>query len=139
MKIERRILLVEPDREFRNAVKKTLQSSAYDIFTAHDGKEALDILSRAEFDLIISALRMPNLDGIELMAEINRARTRTPVIFLTAYGDVESYMDLMNMGAYDYLNKPVKTEKLVDTARKALGNSNRVAYASGSFQQGEPG
>ena len=139
MESRRKILLVEPDQEFRNVVKKMLQRSNYSIFTANDGREALEILSGAEFDLILSAMRMPNLDGIELMAGMNRAGMKVPVIFLTAYGDVESYMDLMNMGAYDYLNKPIKAEEIIDTARKALGDSNLAMCESGSSRAGMPG
>ena len=71
MKSRRQILLVEPDQEFRNAVRKTLQESDYSVFIANDGKEALDILTGIEVDLIISALRMPNLDGIELIGGVD--------------------------------------------------------------------
>jgi len=123
MKFRRRILLVEPDQEFRNGFKRMLKQSGYDVVTAVDGRDALDILSETECDLIVTALRMPNLDGVELMAELNRTRIRAPVIFITAYGDVESYMDVMNMGAYDYLNKPVTAEAIYDRARRALGDS----------------
>jgi len=136
MEFRRQILLVEPDRELRHGLKRMLKQSGYRIVTAGDGRDALDILSETECDLVITALRMPNLDGIELMAELNRARIHAPVIFLTAYGDVESYMDVMNMGAYDYLNKPVKSEEIVNIVRKALGHVDRALFGSDSPRAG---
>ncbi|NQU08820.1 MAG: response regulator [Candidatus Abyssubacteria bacterium] len=114
------ILLTEPDQEFRKAVRKMLRESGYDIVDAKDGREALSILSTNAIDLIIAALKMPNLDGIELMGEINRAMISAPVIFVTGYGDIESYMDLMNMGAFDYLNEPIKAPQILRVVKRAL-------------------
>lgn len=114
------ILLVDDDHEFRKAMKKMFERSGYSVTGAGDGREALEVLSEKAFDLIISDLRMPNLSGIELMEEIKRKRIDTPVIFITAFGEVESYMDLMNMGAFEYMNKPVKGKEILDLARKAL-------------------
>ena len=121
MKSEKSILLVEPDQKFRKTVSGLLRKSGYTVVIARNGSEALNVLSNNIPDVIISALRMPKLDGIELMGEIKRTRVRAPVIFVTAYGDLESYMDLMNMGAYDYLNKPIKEQEILHVVRSALG------------------
>ena len=115
------ILLVDPDREFQKAMTKILKNSGYEIVAARDGREALNVLSDRTVDLVISALNMPRLDGIELMEEINRIRVRTPVIFVTACGDVESYMRVMNMGAFDYLNGAVRGPEILHATRRALG------------------
>jgi two-component system response regulator (stage 0 sporulation protein F) len=123
------ILLVDNDQEFCRAVKKLLEKSGYYVAMASDGREALDILSEDTFHLIISGLRMPNLDGTELMEEINRRKISVPVIFITAYGNVESYLQVMNMGAYDYLNKPVKGQEILRVARRALGVSDSPHHA----------
>lgn len=118
------ILFVEPDREFQEVMRKILENSGYEVVAARDGREALNILSDQTVDLIISALNMPHLDGIELMEEINRIRVRAPVIFVTACGDVESYMDVMNMGAFDYLNGEIKGPEVLHATRRALGEHN---------------
>lgn len=91
MNVKKAILLVEPDHEFRKTMGKTLEGLGYRVLAARDGHEALDILPNSAVDLIISALKMPNVDGKELLEEINRAKLSVPVIFLTAYGDIESY------------------------------------------------
>ena len=136
MESKKTILFVEPDREFRKAIKKVLEKSGYDVVSASEGREALDILSTNTADLVISALRMPGIDGMELMGEINRTRMSVPVIFLTSYGDVESYMDLMNMGAFDYINMPVNDQEILRVAKSAIGeqcNSLRTLdYSQGN-------
>lgn len=124
------ILLVDDDPEFRRAMKRMFEKSDYQITAAADGQEALDALSNETFDLIISDLRMPNLDGMELMGELRRQGLETPIIFLTAYGEVESYMDLMNLGAFEYVNKPVKGQEILDIARRAIeahSNSQHIS------------
>ena len=63
---------------------------------------------------------MPNLDGLGLMEEIRRKSIDLPIIFLTAYGEIESYMDIMNMGAFDYLNKPVSAPDMLRVVKRAL-------------------
>ena len=124
------ILLVDDDQEFRKAMKKMFERSGFAVTLAADGREALDILSKNTFDLIISDLRMPNLNGMQLMEELKKKDVKIPVIFITAYGEVESYMDLMNLGAFEYINKPVKGQEILNVARKALEtnrNSRRVS------------
>jgi len=114
------ILLVDDDQEFRKAMKKLFEKSGYNVTTAADGREALEILSKETFDLVISDLRMPNLNGMELMEQMKKAKMDVPIIFITAYGEVESYMDLMNLGAFEYINKPVKGQEILALAKRAL-------------------
>ena len=116
------VLLVDDDKEFRRAMKKMFEKSGYTITIACDGQEALDALSDEGFDLIISDLRMPNLDGLEMMGELRRRGLDVPIIFLTAFGEVESYMDLMNLGAFEYVNKPVKSKEILDIAGRAIAS-----------------
>jgi DNA-binding NtrC family response regulator len=118
------ILLVDDDPEFRKAMKKMFEKSGYDVTVAADGQEGLDAISEKTFDLIISDLRMPNLNGMELMEELKRRKINLPVIFITAYGEVESYMDLMNLGAFEYINKPVKGQEILAVVRKALESAS---------------
>jgi DNA-binding NtrC family response regulator len=136
MENKKTILFVQPDREFRKAIKKVLEKSGYVVITASEGREALDILSNNTVDLVISALRMPNINGMELMGEINRTKMSLPVIFLTVYGDVESYMDLMNMGAFDYINMPVNDQEILRVARSAIGEQcnslRKLDYSKGN-------
>ena len=128
MTIVHSILFVDDDYEFRKTMKKIFERRGYDFVGAADGIEALELLSERTFDLIISDLRMPNLDGIGLMEEIRRQSMDLPIIFLTAHGEIESYMDLMNMGAFDYLNKPISAPEMLRVVQRALEKEK-----SGSF------
>ena len=124
------VLIVDDDPEFLRAMRKMFEKSGFSVALAGDGREALDALAKDSFDLIISDVRMPNLNGIELMEEISRKRLSIPVIFITGYGEVESYMDLMNLGAYEYINKPVNSREILGIARKAIeahGDSHSVS------------
>lgn len=126
------VLIVDDDPEFLKAMRKVFENAGYCVALAGDGKEALEALTHAPFDLVISDLRMPNLNGIELMEEISRRRLDIPVIFITGYGEVESYMDLMNLGAYEYINKPVNSKEILGIAKRAIeahGDSRRVSRA----------
>ena len=124
------ILLVDDDREFGKAMKRMFEKSGYGTTLAFDGGEALEILSRETFDLIISDLRMPNVDGAELMEEISRQKIGIPIIFLTAYGEVESYMDVMNLGAFEYLHKPVRKKEILGVVDRALEHRKRQGQLS---------
>lgn len=124
MKSKQSILLVDDDQEFRKAMKKMFEKSGYIVTVAADGQKALGALSEKSFDLIISDLRMPNLNGMELMEELKRRKINLPVIFITAFGEVESYMDLMNLGAFEYINKPVKGQEILGVVRKALESAS---------------
>ena len=126
------ILLVDDDKEFRKAMKKMFENSGYTAVIAADGNEALDALSKEDFDLVISDLRMPNLNGIELMEELQRRGLEIPIVFLTAFGEVESYMDLMNLGAFEYLNKPVKSKEILEVVRRATESHTNSAESVSS-------
>jgi len=136
----RTILLVDDDREFSNAMKKYLDKFGCNTVIAGDGRKAIDFLSEHAVDLIISEVRTPELCGIELMEEIRRRRIDTPVIFLTAYGEVESYMDLMNMGAFEYLSKPIKEQEILRVAQRAMEIQSNIArfYEQDSCQEEGP-
>jgi DNA-binding NtrC family response regulator len=125
------ILLVDSDREFSGTIKKMFQEYGYAVSTVYDGIKALRLLAEAEFDLIISELVIPKLDGIELMEEINRRRINVPVIFLTAKGEIESYMDVMNMGAFDYLHKPAKETEILKIVKKAFETTAKSRISVG--------
>ncbi len=117
---KKKILLVDDDIEFRKAMARMFEKSGYIVYRASDGLEALDVLSAEEIDLVISDLRMPSLDGTELIVAIKRIGLSMPIIFVTAFGEVESYMDVMNLGAFKYVNKPVKANEILSIAKEAL-------------------
>lgn len=114
------ILLVEDDANLRRVVTYHLEGAGLHPTGATNGKEALEILDREEFDLVLTDVRMPVMDGLELLNAIRSKGIETPVVVMTAYGSITDAVEAVKNGASDYLTKPVKKETLLLTIEKAL-------------------
>jgi CheY-like chemotaxis protein len=114
------ILVVEDDVDVRNLISRFLTNAGYMVTLAEDGAAALLDIGKKDFDLIISDVNMPNLDGFSLMNIIKQKGIKTPVIFLTALSDSEKEIEGLKKGAADYLRKPVKKELLLLRVEKLL-------------------
>lgn len=115
-----RILIVDDDPYFLRVLCRILTGEDFLVKTAEGEVEAARILQENPFDLIISDLRLPDGDGLSLLQEIRNSGSQVPVVILTAYGEVDSYLEAMNAGATEYLNKPVKSEELLAVVRSCL-------------------
>jgi len=114
------VLVVEDDHDSRNLVSRFLTNAGYMVTLAEDGAVALLDIGRKDFDLIISDVNMPNLDGFSLMGIIKQKGIKTPVIFLTSLSDSENEIKGLEKGASDYLTKPLKKELLLLRVKKLL-------------------
>jgi len=116
------ILLVEDEPNARKGLTQFLQGLDYDVMTASDGKEALDLFKKEKPDLVISDIRMPEMDGVALLEAIKNESPVAKVILLTAYGSVEDAVKAMKKGAFYYLTKPVNLEELELLVKKAFSS-----------------
>lgn len=116
------ILLVEDETNARKGLTQFLQGLDYDVMTAMNGKEALDIFKKETPDLVISDIRMPEMDGIALLEAIRAETPSAKVILFTAYGSVEDAVKAMKKGAFYYLTKPVNLEELEFLVKKAFSS-----------------
>ncbi len=114
------ILAVDDDKEFLTLIHDVLKDEGYEISLAESMSEAIAKVKDTLFDLIITDKNMPEPKGADLINEIKSISPASKIIVLTGFGDVESYLELMNMGIYDYLNKPVKMSELKITIKRAL-------------------
>jgi DNA-binding NtrC family response regulator len=114
-----RVLIVDDEVNMLRLLEKVLGREGYQVRTAESGTEALRRLREEEFDLIISDLVMPVIDGIHLMQEVKIRHPDTQFILITAYGSIGSAVEAMKAGAFDYLAKPFKKEEILLAARKA--------------------
>ncbi|MGM0428054.1 MAG: sigma-54-dependent transcriptional regulator [Thermodesulfobacteriota bacterium] len=114
-----RVLLVDDEEEFVQALAERLSLRDYDATTSLSGEEAVSKLRKYNFDVVILDVRMPGMDGTEVLSEIKKIKPLTEVIMLTGHATVESAIEGMKQGAYDYLMKPCKTEELVSKINKA--------------------
>jgi DNA-binding NtrC family response regulator len=115
-----RVLVVDDERNNREALAKILGKAGHEVVAAASGEEALAALQDVGFDLVVTDLRMIGMAGIEVLKTAKQHPSEPEVILLTAYGTVESAVEAMKLGAYDYLTKPVDPERLVHLVTKAL-------------------
>src|SRR5262249_44288024 len=114
------ILVVDDEQVIREILADFLTMEGFNVRTAKDGQAALTEVSRMHFDLVLSDLKMPNMGGIELLEEISRHAPNIITIIMTGFGTVETAIDAMKRGAYDYIMKPFKMEEVVHTVRRGL-------------------
>ena len=124
--ISKTILVTEDEQVLRESVAELLTDEGYDVLQAANGKEAHDQLLQRPVDLILSDIRMPEMDGTQLLAHARQIAPQTPVIMMTAFGTVESAVAAMRSGAYDYLLKPVQFDDLLIKVQRALEFSDML-------------
>ena len=122
----KRILIVDDEENARIGLSKLLSQEGYQVSAVGNGLEALDYLCHEQVSLVISDINMPEMDGLVFLRELNREYPSTDVIMITAYGGVESYLEAMNLGAFEYLNKPIKLDEL-KTVMKKIFHSRECA------------
>jgi DNA-binding NtrC family response regulator len=101
----KRILVVDDNDLFRESIVETLHRKGYGLVSAKNGHEALELLKSSEFDLAISDMKMPGMTGIELLEQIRKFNTEIPFLIITAYGAIETAVEAMKKGAFDFIQK----------------------------------
>jgi DNA-binding NtrC family response regulator len=131
MKIK--VLLVDDEQDFIESLAQRLEIRDIEVTTATSGDEALDFIKKDDFDVIILDVQMPGKDGVETLKEIKQIKPIPQVIMLTGHATVQSAVNGMKIGAYDFLMKPTDTEKLVEMSNKAYQlveeQKNRIQQA----------
>ena len=119
MKTDRRkILIVDDDKDIVSIVTTMIEDRGWDILAAYGGAAALELVSTDLPDVILLDIMMPEMNGIEVLKKIRKIDTNARIIMITAFGDVESYLDSMELGAYEYINKPFETKELLQMIEK---------------------
>ncbi|PJA97120.1 MAG: Fis family transcriptional regulator [Ignavibacteriales bacterium CG_4_9_14_3_um_filter_34_10] len=136
-----RILIADDEKAIRESLKMVLEEEGYSPDIAQDGTEALEKIKSSDFDIVISDIKMPNVDGIELMNQAAKLSPNTFFIIMTAYASVKTAIDAMRAGAFDYLIKPIefddlllRVKRLVDYKKISLENKllrQRVSAEAG--------
>jgi DNA-binding NtrC family response regulator len=124
--LAKRILIVDDEENTRLGLSKLLSQDGFVVDLAANGTEALEMLRRQRISLVISDINMPDMNGIAFLREISRRYPSTNVIMITAYGGVESYLEAMNLGALEYLHKPIRLDELRSVMRKVFSVNSVV-------------
>jgi DNA-binding NtrC family response regulator len=121
---QERVLIVEDEKRIRWSVKSRLEEEGFHVDEAADGKVAFEKLNADDYDLLMLDYRLPDTTGLEILEQVAATWPEISVIMMTAYGTVESAVQAMKLGAFDYLTKPVNMDELAIIARKALETTN---------------
>ena len=122
------ILLIEDEEPIRRVLKRILmdENKAFKISEAMDGKQGLELLLKQNFDLVLCDIKMPKLDGIEVLQKAKEQRPYLPFIMLTGHGNVETAVEAMRLGSYDFISKPPDLNRLLTSVRHALENKSLI-------------
>ena len=122
-----RILIVDDEERMRHLLSIMLSRRGYHVEQAGDGVEALEMIGATPYDMIVTDIKMPRMDGVELLKRVMEMDTPSPVVFITAFATVESAVEAMRQGAVDYIIKPFEEDRIVLTVERTLGLSRIMA------------
>ena len=120
------ILVVDDEESIRELISDLLETKGYRIVTASDGRDALSKMESETFDLFITDMSMPNMDGMTLLKEIKKIQPLAVVIVLTGFSSIEGAVNAIHSGAFQYLSKPIKSAELFDVVERGLDYSNEL-------------
>ena len=115
----KRILIIDDEESFRHMLSVILKREGFDVETASDGEEGLQKVMINPYNQVLCDIRMPRMDGLEFIKEVQKARIETTLIMMSAYGTVDTALEAMKLGAYDYISKPFKPDEIVLILKKA--------------------
>ena len=122
-----RILVADDDETVREVIETLLSQQGYVVIPVADGAAALDQLRSVEFHFVITDLKMPGADGIEVLRQALRMNPDASVVILTAHGTLDTTLDAMQEGAYDYLTKPFKSQEIIILAERMWRRAQLIA------------
>jgi len=114
------VLLADDDAAARSLLKDLLSMSGFEVADAGDGVQAIDLFSQVKPDVVVTDIRMPGKDGLEVLAEVRQIDDTAPVVMVTGYGDLDSAVNALRRGAHDYLLKPINADLLIDAVTKGV-------------------
>jgi two-component system nitrogen regulation response regulator NtrX len=122
-----KILVIDDERAIRNTLKEVLEYEKHEVDLAEDGPKGLELFSANLYDIILCDIKMAKMDGIEVLAKISEVSSLTPVIMISGHGNIDTAVEAIKKGAYDFLEKPLDLNRLLITIRNATDKSALVA------------
>ncbi|PRX54056.1 sigma-54-dependent transcriptional regulator [Flagellimonas meridianipacifica] len=123
-----RILVIEDESAIRRVLTKILseENDAYQVFEAEDGLKGMEIIKKEDFDLVLCDIKMPKMDGVEVLEAARQIKPEIPFIMISGHGDLDTAVNTMRLGAFDYISKPPDLNRLLTTVRNALDRKELV-------------
>jgi two-component system, NtrC family, nitrogen regulation response regulator NtrX len=121
-----KILVIDDERSIRNTLKDILEYEKYEVDLAEDGKKGLEMVKQTEYDIILCDIKMPGMDGIEVLEQMNTLAPDSPVVMISGHGNIDTAVESIKKGAYDFIEKPLDLNRLLITIRNAMDKSTLV-------------
>ncbi|MGB0777298.1 MAG: sigma-54-dependent transcriptional regulator [Flavobacteriaceae bacterium] len=123
-----KILIIEDEAAIRRVLKKIIseENKDYHVDEAADGLIGIGMVEKEDYDLVMSDIKMPKMDGVEVLQKIKAIKPEVPVVMISGHGDLDTAVNTMRMGAFDYISKPPDLNRLLNTVRNALDRKNLV-------------
>ena len=121
-----KILIIDDERSIRNTMKEILEFEGHEVFLAQDGAEGVEAALHNQFDAIFCDIKMPNMDGIEVLGKLTEEGCESSIIMISGHGDIETAVKCIRMGAYDFIQKPLDLNRILITLKNATEKSSLV-------------
>ncbi len=121
-----KILVIDDERSIRNTLKDILDFEGYTVVLAENGRQGLQLATENNFDLIFSDIKMPEMDGIELLNALRQAEVESPIVMISGHGNIETAVECIRSGAFDFIEKPIDLNRLLVTVKNALEKKSLV-------------
>ncbi|EIA08933.1 sigma-54-dependent transcriptional regulator [Flavobacterium frigoris] len=124
-----KILIIEDEAAIRRVLSKILseENDAYQVEDAEDGVAGFEKIKNNDYDLVLCDIKMPKMDGVELLEAVKKIKPEIPIVMISGHGDMETAINTMRMGAFDYISKPPDLNRLLNTVRNALDKKQLVS------------
>tara|TARA_B110001469_G_scaffold63511_1_gene60856 strand:- start:4121 stop:5284 length:1164 start_codon:yes stop_codon:yes gene_type:complete len=123
-----KILIIEDEAAIRRVLKKIIseENDAYEVEEAEDGLRGVEMILNKDYDLVLCDIKMPKMDGVEVLEKVKKVKPEIPIIMISGHGDLDTAVNTMRLGAFDYISKPPDLNRLLNTVRNALDKKELV-------------
>ncbi len=123
-----KILIIEDEATVRRVLKKIIseENETYQVEEAEDGLAGIELIKNKDFDLVFCDIKMPKMDGVEVLEKVRKIKPETPMVMISGHGDLDTAVNTMRLGAFDYISKPPDLNRLLNTVRNALDRKELI-------------
>ncbi|WP_430974044.1 sigma-54-dependent transcriptional regulator [Sunxiuqinia rutila] len=121
-----KILVIDDERSIRNTLKDILEFEKYQVDLAEDGQQGIDLIRKNVYDIVLCDIKMPGMDGIEVLQKVQILAPDVPVVMISGHGNIDTAVESIKKGAFDYIEKPLDLNRLLITIRNAMDKSNLI-------------
>ena len=120
------ILIIDDEKSIRNTLREVLEYESHTVETASDGEEGIELFKTGNFDIILCDIKMPKMDGIEVLGQITSMSADVPIVMISGHGNIDTAVEAIKKGAFDFIEKPLDLNRVLITIRNALDKSNLI-------------